>query len=205
MKKRDIIIVIVCVATALICIGLTFWGNLKNNGVLTTDAFMGVIATFIGVCATVIVGFQIASFIELRETKKQVDILQEERERLEAMCNDISKIRLDLSNAFVSIATTSSSPALRVYAIVCSLSFGDIGYVDSVAIIARYEALCNDMSNMSNSADCALMSTLFPKIHERLIAICWNQELNNYDEIIRLHYESLCLLNRFKTSEKDNK
>ena len=167
MKKRDIIIVIVCVATALICIGLTFWGNLKNNGVLTTDAFMGVIATFIGVCATVIVGFQIASFIELRETKKQVDILQEERERLEAMCNDISKIRLDLSNAFVSIATTSSSPALRVYAIVCSLSFGDIGYVDSVAIIARYEALCKDMSNMSNSDDCALMSTLFPKIHER--------------------------------------
>ena len=77
MKKRDIIIVIVCVATALICIGLTFWGNLKNNGVLTTDAFMGVIATFIGVCATVIVGFQIASFIELRETKKQVDILQD--------------------------------------------------------------------------------------------------------------------------------
>ena len=30
-------------------------------------------------------------------------------------------------------------------------------------------------------------------------------KLNNYDEIIRLHYESLCLLNRFKTSEKDNK
>ena len=203
MKKRDIIIVAVCIAATLVCIGLTFWGNLRNNGVLTTDAFMGVIASLIGVCATVIVGFQIASYFELRETKRQVDILQKERERLETICNDISKIRLDLSNAFVSIATTSSSPALRVYAIVCSLSFGDIGYVDSVAIIARYEALCKDMSNMANSADCALMSTLFPKIYERLIAICWNKELNNYDEIIRLHYESLCLLNRFKISGKD--
>lgn len=70
MKKRDIIIVVVCIAATLVCIGLTFWGNLRNNGVLTTDAFMGVIASLIGVCATVIVGFQIASYFELRETKR---------------------------------------------------------------------------------------------------------------------------------------
>ena len=73
MKKRDVIIITICVATAIVCMCLTFWGNLKNNGVLTTDAFMGVIATLIGVCATIIVGFQIASYLELRETKIQVE------------------------------------------------------------------------------------------------------------------------------------
>ena len=31
MKKRDIIIVTICIATALICIALTWWGNYKNN------------------------------------------------------------------------------------------------------------------------------------------------------------------------------
>lgn len=76
MKRRDVIIVVICIATALVCIGLTFWGNLKNNGVLTTDAFMGVVAALIGVCSTIIVGFQIASYLELRETKQQVEILK---------------------------------------------------------------------------------------------------------------------------------
>ena len=65
MKKRDIFIVVLSIATALACVGFTIWGNLKNDGVLTIDAFMGVIATLIGVCATIVVGFQIANFIEL--------------------------------------------------------------------------------------------------------------------------------------------
>ena len=78
MKKRDIIIITVCIATALICIALTFWGNYKNNGVLSPDAFYGILATFIGICATIIVGFQIASFVKINETanmKKNVIIL----------------------------------------------------------------------------------------------------------------------------------
>ena len=76
MKKRDIIIVTLSVAVAIVCIALTFWGNMKNNGVLTIDAYIGVIASLIGVCATIVVGFQIASFLELREVKKQVEIIE---------------------------------------------------------------------------------------------------------------------------------
>lgn len=70
MKKRDIIIVTLCVVTAAVCIALTFCGNYKNNGVLTTDAFIGVLATLIGVCATIIVGLQIASFVKINETER---------------------------------------------------------------------------------------------------------------------------------------
>ncbi len=70
MKKRDIIIVTVSIAAAIVCIALTFWGNLKNNGAVTTDAFIGVLATLIGVCATIVVGFQIASFFGVAGVEK---------------------------------------------------------------------------------------------------------------------------------------
>ena len=83
MKKRDIIIVTVCIATALICIVLTFWGNYKNDGVLSPEAFYGVLATFIGICATIIVGFQIASFVKIHETERQIKKVQEERDKME--------------------------------------------------------------------------------------------------------------------------
>ena len=87
MKKRDIIIVTLSVAVAIVCIALTFWGNLKNNGVLTIDAYIGVIASLIGVCATIVVGFQIASFLELREVKKQVELVEKQRQELEELRN----------------------------------------------------------------------------------------------------------------------
>ena len=86
MKKRDIIIVTLSVTVAIVCIALTFWGNMKNDGVLTIDAYIGVIASLIGVCATIVVGFQIASFLELREVKKQVEVIEKERRTKERNC-----------------------------------------------------------------------------------------------------------------------
>ena len=91
MKKRDIIIITVCVATALICIALTFWGNYKNNGVLSADAFYGVLATFVGICATIIVGFQIASFVKINETERLTAKAITESKRLEEEKNAINE------------------------------------------------------------------------------------------------------------------
>lgn len=92
MKNKNIIIVTVCIATALMCILLTFWGNWKNNGVLTTDAFIGVMATFIGVCATIIVGVQIVNHLELRNIKENIQTIEAEREQLEFERKAFSKI-----------------------------------------------------------------------------------------------------------------
>ncbi len=108
MKKRDIIIVTVCIATALICIALTFWGNYKYNGVLSPDAFYGVLATFIGICATIIVGFQIASFVKIHETERQIKEVQDERDNMEKekeeFKNEIAFLENELSNAFVALS-----------------------------------------------------------------------------------------------------
>ena len=78
-KSRNTVIITICIASALMCIALTFWGNWKNNGVLTTDAFIGVMATFIGVCATIIVGVQIVNHLELRKMQTSIKTIEEER------------------------------------------------------------------------------------------------------------------------------
>jgi len=111
MKNKNIIIVTVCIATALICILLTFCGNWKNNGVLTTDAFIGVMATFIGICTAFIVGGQIVGFFELKEMKAQINTIQEERrlleEEQEAFSVEIHNTRLGVGNALTLIAFTA--------------------------------------------------------------------------------------------------
>lgn len=80
-KKKNTIIVVVSVMTAVICIALTFWGNWKNGGILTTDAFIGIMATFIGVCATLIVGVQIVNRIEIRNMQKSIKSFENERKK----------------------------------------------------------------------------------------------------------------------------
>ena len=110
-KTKEIVIIAICIAAALICIVLTFWGNWKNNGVLTTDAFVGVLATFMGICATIIVGIQIVSFIELREMRNQIKAIQEERkllnEQRDAFSIEMYNTRLGLGNALALMALTA--------------------------------------------------------------------------------------------------
>lgn len=69
MKKQNIILTSVCTIISITCVALTFWGQIKNNGAITTDSYIGIIASLIGVCATIVVGFQIVSFFELRNLK----------------------------------------------------------------------------------------------------------------------------------------
>ena len=117
MKKRDIIIVTLSVAVAIVCIALTFWGNMKNNGVLTIDAYIGVIATLIGVCATIVVGFQIASFVKIHETERQIKEVQTERNNMqkekEELFKNIELLEIELSNAFIAIANTVQYKSVR--------------------------------------------------------------------------------------------
>lgn len=49
----------------LICIGIIIFQNSKI-GVVTIDTYIGVVATLIGICATIMVGFQIINFMELK-------------------------------------------------------------------------------------------------------------------------------------------
>ncbi len=144
MKKRDIIIVTLCVVTAAVCIALTFCGNYKNNGVLTTDAFIGVLATLIGVCATIIVGLQIASFVKINETERLTAKAITESKRLEeeknAINKEITSLRVLLSNTLVVVSINAKDNVGKVLAEMMSICCICIRN-ESDRILYRYESL----------------------------------------------------------------
>lgn len=189
MKKRDIIIVTLCVVTAAVCIALTFCGNYKNNGVLTTDAFIGVLATLIGVCATIIVGFQIASFIELRNVKKQAEFVKQERAKIEELVGHVKLAKSALSNAFVAIANMSddslNSLSSRIMCIVCT-DIEDVGYEVTIQrYISLKEELLSEPENIRGAMEYFV---------DNLKQIEIPKTMNNYIEIAKIHYEVISII-----------
>lgn len=200
MKKRDIIIVTLCVVTAAVCIALTFCGNYKNNGVLTTDAFIGVLATLIGVCATIIVGLQIASFIELRDVKKQIEFAKQERAKIEELVEHVKLAKSALSNAFIAIANTSDDPLnslpSKIMCIVCT----DIEDVDYEVTMQRYvnlkEELLSEPENIRGAMEYFVDS---------LKQIEIPRTMNNYIEIAKIHYEVISIIDEaYKNTIQSN-
>ena len=196
MKKRDIIIITVCVATALICIALTFWGNYKNNGVLSDDAFYGVLATFVGICATIIVGFQIASFVKINETEKQIKEVRAERDKMqiekEQLRREISFVESELSNAFVILSNTTKDTSLKIFAKILSISCADIKEEPNVTL-RRYNSLHAAIQQASDT-DIVKISKFVNKLKEVEIP----KEIDGYTEIMKLHIEILDILEKAK-------
>ena len=94
--KNNIILTSTCIISSVTCVALTFWGQIKNNGTITTDSYIGIIASLIGVCATIVVGFQISSFFELRNLKQQIDQVEKQRKDFE-LYKTLFKGRVDIT------------------------------------------------------------------------------------------------------------
>ncbi len=203
MKKRDIIIVTVCIATALICIVLTFWGNYKNDGVLSPEAFYGVLATFIGICATIIVGFQIASFVKIHETERQIKEVKEERDKMqkekEELQKSIDSVELELSNAFIILAKTTNNNSLKIIARMLSISCTN-PKKDAEIILTRYSLLQQDLKKASSS-EIAFAARLIDKIKTLHIP----DDIEHYIEIMKLHVDAIEILEKAAAEEEKKK
>lgn len=200
MKKRDIIIITVCVTTALVCIALTFWGNLRNNGTITTDAFVGVLASLIGVCATIIVGFQIASFLELRDVKKQVALVEKQREELETykqvIARDIHMAKTGVANAFGILSVVEKDSLLGFAARVCSIVCDNLNLTPGNILLVRYRQLRQEIVPFIKTDD--YIDEIYPII-QNLNYISIPKDKENYNEIMKLHFEILTLVNEMKS------
>jgi hypothetical protein len=200
MKKRDIIIITVCVTTALVCIALTFWGNLRNNGTITTDAFVGVLASLIGVCATIIVGFQIASFLELRDVKKQVALVEKQREELETykqvIARDIHMAKTGVANAFGILSVVEKDSLLGFAARVCSIVCDNLNLTLGNILLVRYRQLRQEIVPFIKTDD--YIDEIYPII-QNLNYISIPKDKENYNEIMKLHFEILTLVNEMKS------
>lgn len=209
MKNKNIIIVISCIAIAIICIVLTFWGNWKNDGVLTTDAFIGVMATFIGTCATLIVGVQIVSFFELKEMKAQVSTIQEERrlldEQQKAFSVEMYNTRLSIGNALTLIAFTAqknNDPAIEFNSWLLSIIIDDWSSMKGSALLLRYQRLVEIAKLIIPSDNNSFLEDIYSKLSILVVP----EDIEHYYEIMNLHYK---LLSEIKSnieinSKKDN-
>lgn len=192
MKKRDIIIITVCIATALICVSLTFWGNYKNNGVLSPDAFYGVLATFIGICATIIVGFQIASFVKIHETERLTARAITESKRLEKEKNtiqeEITSLKILLSNTLVVVSINANDNIGKVLAemmAICCVCVKN----ESDRVLSRYQSLKRNLLATTEEE-----KTVIAEHRHNLKSICIPNDIEHYTEIIKLHIEILEIL-----------
>ena len=200
MKKQPVIINTLLIVTCLSCVALTFWGNLKNNGTLTTDAFVGIIATLIGICATIVVGFQIASFLELREVKKQVESVERERKELEqykaSVANELYTARTGVANAFGMLAVlekgTLSGLAARVSSIVCE----NLEIVPGDILLTRYQQLYKESQILLESKE--YIDDMLPFMNNlNYLVIPKNKD--HYNEIMKLHFDVLALVEMVKS------
>lgn len=194
-KNKNVIIVVACIATALICIVLTFWGNWKNDGILTTDAFMAVLATFIGICATLIVGVQIVSFIELKEVRTQVKTIQEERkllnEQQEHFSKTIRNIRAILGNALAISAAAAQNKTIAFESYLSSIVVGDWSSGEGDVLLYRFQKL----SEVAKSVIPTYGAELKKKACSDLSILTVPTSIEHYNEIMSLHYELLSKLN----------
>lgn len=197
-KNKNIIIIVTSIATALICIALTFWGNLKNDGVLTTDAFVGIIAAFIGVCATIIVGIQIVSFIELREVRTQIKTIQEERMKLKEQqdyySNAIHNTRVGLGDALAlsaMTARTNNNDVIEFESLVISIVIDDWNSSNnSAALLNRYQRI----SEIADKVVAIYNQTQKNRIYHSLSILDIPTDIENYNYIMALHHQLLSKL-----------
>lgn len=200
MKTRDVIIVVICIATALVCIGLTFWGNLKNNGVLTTDAFMGVLTALMGVCATVIVGFQIASFVKMTETEKQIKEVQSERDKMRqdkaALQCEIKYVERELANIAVILASTSGNKGIRIFSRIIAIACSDIVNAPKT-LLERYKSLLDELKS-ANCSDIVNPAKFVYKLTDLQIP----HQIEHYNEIMKLHIEVIEILEQVNKTQE---
>ena len=196
-KNKNIIIVVTCIATALICIVLTFWGNWKNDGILTADAFMAVLATFIGICATLIVGVQIVSFIELKEVRAQMKAVQEERhllnEQKESFRIEMYNARLGLGNALALIALTAQKnkdTSIEFESLVISIIIDDWSSMNGSALLTRYQRL----SDIANIVVPSVNQDYINDTYNKLSILVVPTNIDHYNEIMSLHHRLLSKL-----------
>ena len=73
---KQIVVNVVCITVSLLCVIIIIEYPFRNEGGFGLENFIGVMATFIGICATMMVGLQIYNHLEIRDISERVKNLQ---------------------------------------------------------------------------------------------------------------------------------
>lgn len=181
--KKCIIAVICCALITIVCTIATICGNINNSIGLYYDDYVGILASFIGACTTIMVGFQIASHLDIHDTKKQLEQLKAERDETR---KDIEQVRTYLSSISVLVSALSENKVIRSLADITSIAC-DVPKTDNALVtLNRYKSLFGNIKNASYAERKALSGQL-PKLRNINIP----NDIDHYTEIIGLHAEIL--------------
>ena len=198
-KNKSTIFVTISLVTALVCIAITFWGNWKNDGILTTDAYLGIIATFIGACATIIVGAQIVNHLELRNMQTSLKAIEDEREKIkqqqEAFSMEMYNTRLGIGNALTLIAFTAQKNndiVTEFNSRVLSIIIDDWSSMKGIALLSRYKRLVDIADSVIQHSDIIFLESTYKTLSILVVP----ESIEHYDEIMALHYKLLSELKK---------
>ncbi len=103
-SKRDVIVVTIFSFSVVLWISLAFVGNVRIGQFVTMETYISVIATMIGVCAAIMVGFQIAHYIEFKELEQKIRQIDELRKDIEQKADELQRnlsfVKRGLSTSF---------------------------------------------------------------------------------------------------------
>ncbi len=203
-------ICVVCMIIALFCVGLMWYWNNKGGGVVTVDAFIGVAAAFIGVCATVMVGLQIWNHIEFNKVRDRIKNLDE----IEKAINDDKKnivemrreISIQIGNTYAMLSNQASNIDHRLMnttnAITCTIWHDNKTYPQmSEVLLGRYNHLCE---NFDYSKDYEVDINTIKACYSDLNKFTVPQEFKDYTEISKLHFDILSRMKAIIDKTKDN-
>lgn len=199
IKKNNILLTSICLIVSIVCVALTFWGQIKNNGTITTDSYIGIIASLIGVCATIVVGFQIVSFFELRNLKQQVEHVEKQRKELElykaTIANELHLSKTGISNAFGILSVVEKGSLLGYTARICSIVCDDLKATPGAILLTRYQQLYEETLYFLKTNN--YIDAMYP-ITENLKYINIPQNKECYYEIMKLHFDIITMTEKAK-------
>lgn len=199
IKKNNIVLTSICLIVSIVCVALTFWGQIKNNGTITTDSYIGIIASLIGVCATIVVGFQIVSFFELRNLKQQVEYVEKQRKELElyktTIASELHLSKTGISNAFGILSVVEKGSLLGYTARICSIVCDDLQATPGTILLSRYQQLYEETSYFLRTND--YIDIMYP-IAENLKHINIPKNKECYYEIMKLHFDIITMMEKAK-------
>lgn len=193
--KKCIIAVICCALITIVCTIATICGNINNSIGLYYDDYVGILASFIGACTTIMVGFQIASHLDIHDTKKQTETTKSEQEEIQ---KDVDKIKQNLSDISVLVSAITDNNIIKSLADYVSISSDVIGSNNANETLHRYKSLLKNIKASSLQEKRALFTKM-----QKMKDVRIPSDIDHYTEIIGLHAEILKTLEEAAKEQKD--
>ena len=160
-------------------------------------------ATFIGICATIIVGVQIVNHLEIRNVQKSVKAIESERNRMDyeqkAFSVEMYNTRLSVGNALALMAFTAQKNkdvVTEFNSWLHSIIIDDWSSMKGSALLYRYQRLSDISDTVIQAGD----SVFLENTYKTLSVLDVPKDIEHFDKIMSLHY---CLLSKIQKQLND--